>query len=51
MLVGSHSYRNKFLVTVVKTYTEADKFPSIVQFFLIFLFSSKYFVSKLKIWS
>ena len=45
MLVASQLSRNQFLVIVVKIYTEADfKVPGIVEFCLIFLLTSKYFV-------
>ena len=44
MLVASQLSRNKFLVIVVKIYTQADfKVSGIVQFCLIFLLTSKYF--------
>ena len=49
MQVPSQPSSNKFLVIVVKIYTEADsKFSSIVQFCLIFLLSSKYFIQDVR---
>ena len=49
MQVPSQPSSNKFLVIVVKIYTAADsKFSSIVQFCLIFLLSSKYFIQDVR---